>query len=90
MAWEGRGPGPHFEITHDIFFLDLVGIILLVLNSVNEYLSPLQSRHMLDLFAGQLFLELELNLIDIDSRFKHARLVRLEHIVQLLKTRVRR
>lgn len=39
---------------------------------------------MLYLFTGQVLLKLELNLIDIDARFKHARLVRLEHIVQLL------
>lgn len=71
------------------FLLDLISIIL-VMDCVNEGLSSLQSCHVLDLLPGQVLLELEFNLVHIDFRVKHARLVGLQNVMKFLQALVRR
>jgi hypothetical protein len=57
----------HLEITHNVLFFHFISIILLILDSVDENLSTLESLHMIDLFSGEFFLKLEFDLVYIDS-----------------------
>jgi hypothetical protein len=60
-----RGGGTHFKVAHDVLLLSLVRIIFLILNGLNKQLRSVQSRHMLNLFACQLLLELEFDFTHI-------------------------
>jgi uncharacterized membrane protein len=56
----------HFKVAHNVLLLGLIRVIFLILNRLDEELRSVQSRHMLNLFASQLLLELELDLAHVD------------------------